>query len=220
MTFWKHDKRSIRERKRARNLTEERHHLAWNEQYKIKLDVLVNEIPTVFIGMTISLHETTLLIWYFRPSVSGIQWGSRLLPWACWGGSKWKGSIWEIHSAAVEVFQRGAAFLLQRSLQSSKWFLSWIAVDENNKCDGQAGKQGWAYLSDMEWSCHTSFFFALSQCYLHPHQRGRENNIQKRNTSKHWSSLLRNKSRMGGWSWDQWEGVSWSRTFLWFSRPD
>ena len=62
VTFWKHDKRSIRQRKRAQNLDEKKYHLSWNEQYKIKLDVPVQEIPTVFIGMIISLLEMTLLI--------------------------------------------------------------------------------------------------------------------------------------------------------------
>ena len=57
VTFWKHDKRSIRQRKRARNLDEKKHHQAWNEQYKIKLDVPVNEIPTVFIGKIINMNN-------------------------------------------------------------------------------------------------------------------------------------------------------------------
>ena len=69
VTFWKHDKRSIRQRKRARNLDEEKHHLAWNEQYRIKLDVPVKEIPTVFIGLFINMQETTLLIYYISDPV-------------------------------------------------------------------------------------------------------------------------------------------------------
>ena len=38
-------------------MDEEIHHQAWNEQYKIKLDVPVNEIPTVFIGKIIYMNN-------------------------------------------------------------------------------------------------------------------------------------------------------------------
>merc|ERR1719210_869830 len=36
MTFWPHDKASIRKRDRKQNLTEETRHLQWNQEYKTK----------------------------------------------------------------------------------------------------------------------------------------------------------------------------------------
>ena len=50
VTFWKHDKGSIRSRERTRGLNETIHHMSWNQEYKTKLNVSLDEIPTVFIG--------------------------------------------------------------------------------------------------------------------------------------------------------------------------
>ena len=50
MTFWSHDKASIRKRERKQNLNEETRHLQWIQEYKTKLNVSVGEIPTIFIG--------------------------------------------------------------------------------------------------------------------------------------------------------------------------
>ena len=54
VTFWKHDERSISDRKRVRDLDEEKQHMQWNEQYKTKLDVHL-DIPTVFIGKILNM---------------------------------------------------------------------------------------------------------------------------------------------------------------------
>ena len=51
MTFWAHNEKSIRNRKRNNNMTELYRHSLWNEQYKEALNISVNEIPSVYIGI-------------------------------------------------------------------------------------------------------------------------------------------------------------------------
>ena len=55
-TFWPHDIRSVRQREKNRNLTEERQHRAWNEQYRDDLKVSI-EIPSVFVDPVLPVFD-------------------------------------------------------------------------------------------------------------------------------------------------------------------
>ena len=55
-TFWPHDERSIYQREKNRNLTEEGQHRAWNEQYQDDLKVSI-EIPSLFVDPVLPVFD-------------------------------------------------------------------------------------------------------------------------------------------------------------------
>merc|ERR550519_2334198 len=56
VTFWKHDRRSVRERQRRGGMDELKRHKEWNSQYKEELNVII-EIPSVYIDPVLPIFD-------------------------------------------------------------------------------------------------------------------------------------------------------------------